>query len=477
MAHVFKPSYTRPIPDGVTRCKLKGGPAVRFIDERGKKHVRPIRKTGNEWRMVCEQKRYWMTYRLPDGTIRREKGYADKTATEAEAQRREQEAQQLASGFVAVESAFLDAAIAEHIDAFRDNLSRKGKSPDYYEPTHTRLTRIADGCGWATLRQIAPADLETYLAKLTDEGLSPKTVNDYLAAAKSFVRWCIRTRRLAVNPLERLEPISYARGENDKAALSVEQAERLLASSTRHQLLYLVALRTGLRRSELKNLEWGDIRIGPGVQRPHIALRAAVTKARRADTIPLHEDVAQELLNARPGNVSPNVRVFGSMPKMWTFRADLDRAGIPHTDERGKKICFHSLRVSFGTWLAQAGTAPRTHMELMRHTDMKLTMSFYTDPRLLDTHGAVNVLPSFNGRKEQKNPAVQLRTGTDDMPVETPTKKVLRQRQKPTVSFSQFQSPKGEQDHKKTPINRGFSMKELGLEPRTYALKGRCSTN
>ncbi len=31
--------------------------------------------------------------------------------------------------------------------------------------------------------------------------------------------------------------------------------------------------------------------------------------------------------------------------------------------------------------------------------------------------------------------------------------------------------------HEKTPVNTGVSMRELGLEPRTYALKGRCSAN
>jgi hypothetical protein len=51
--------------------------------------------------------------------------------------------------------------------------------------------------------------------------------------------------------------------------------------------------------------------------------------------------------------------------------------------------------VTFGTWLAQAGTAPRVHMELMRHTDVKLTMWYDTDPRLLDTAKAVEGLPEL----------------------------------------------------------------------------------
>jgi hypothetical protein len=39
--------------------------------------------------------------------------------------------------------------------------------------------------------------------------------------------------------------------------------------------------------------------------------------------------------------------------------------------------------------LVNAGIAPRAAMSLMRHTDMNLTMNFYTDPRTFDMAGAV----------------------------------------------------------------------------------------
>jgi hypothetical protein len=100
------------------------------------------------------------------------------------------------------------------------------------------------------------------------------------------------------------------------------------------------------------------------------------------------------------------------MPKMWTFRADLDRAGIPLDDERGRKVCFHSVRVTFGAWLAAAGTPPRTHMELMRHTSLTMTMQYYTNRRLLDTRGALADLPELGARPEAE-PAALRATGTE----------------------------------------------------------------
>ena len=418
MASVYKPRYTLPMPEGAERILVKGRPHVRYTDGKGRTHTRPVRidRDGNETtQMVCEQRTWWMKYRLPDGTVRREKGFRDKLATEQEAARREREAHHAAAGVLLVDTKHLSRPIGEHFDAYRDSLKRAGRAPKYYEPVRTRLGRTADLCGWHTLQQITPNGMESSLTELANQGLSPKTINEYLATAKSFAKWCVRTRRLGGNPLEGVQRIDYQKG-NDKAALTHEQAETLLAAAGKNRLLYLVALRTGLRRGELELLQWGDIHFD--VERPHIVLRAATTKARRADVVPLRAEVSVELKAARPTGAKPTDRVFPAIPRNSRgFLPDLDKAGIPRQDDWGKKYCFHSLRVTFGTWLAQAGVAPRVHMELMRHTDMKLTMQFYTDPRLLDTTRAVSELPSLGLPVEK---AAAKRTGTDGVPVQVP---------------------------------------------------------
>ena len=42
-------------------------------------------------------------------------------------------------------------------------------------------------------------------------------------------------------------------------------------------------------------------------------------------------------------------------------------------DGKGEHADFHSLRKTFGTMLTLAGELPRNVMELMRHSDMRLT--------------------------------------------------------------------------------------------------------
>ncbi len=72
---------------------------------------------------------------------------------------------------------------------------------------------------------------------------------------------------------------------------------------------------------------------------------------------------------------------------------DLKAAGIPKRDDRKRTVDVHAMRTTFGTLLSKTGTAPRTAQAAMRHSDIKLTMGVYTDPRLLDVRGAVEKLP------------------------------------------------------------------------------------
>jgi hypothetical protein len=87
---------------------------------------------------------------------------------------------------------------------------------------------------------------------------------------------------------------------------------------------------------------------------------------------------------------------------------DLVAAGIAHRvevapgkwkidkrDERGRTVDVHALRHTFGTLLSKGGVAPRTAQAAMRHSTIELTMNVYTDPKLLDVAGAVEVLPEL----------------------------------------------------------------------------------
>jgi hypothetical protein len=85
---------------------------------------------------------------------------------------------------------------------------------------------------------------------------------------------------------------------------------------------------------------------------------------------------------------------------------------IDTSDERGRTIDVHALRHTFASLLSKGGVAPRTAQAAMRHSDIKLTMQTYTDPKLLDVRGALDVLPALPlGEGLQQH--VAKATGTD----------------------------------------------------------------
>jgi len=94
---------------------------------------------------------------------------------------------------------------------------------------------------------------------------------------------------------------------------------------------------------------------------------------------------------------------------------DLKAAGIAKRDERGRTLDVHAIRHSFGTLLSKGGVAPRTAQAAMRHSSLDLTMNVYTDPKLLDVHGALDVLPALplNGESTTEGFAAKA-TGTDN---------------------------------------------------------------
>jgi len=127
----------------------------------------------------------------------------------------------------------------------------------------------------------------------------------------------------------------------------------------------------------------------------HIALRASATKSKRADSLPLHPQIADALRQWRPANPAADCRVVATVPNMKCLRADLALAGIADEDDAGRYVDFHSLRVSLSTLLAANKVSPRTAQALMRHSDPRLTANTYTDERVLPLAVELQTVPSI----------------------------------------------------------------------------------
>jgi hypothetical protein len=197
-------------------------------------------------------------------------------------------------------------------------------------------------------------------------------------------------------------------------------------------IVYKTLVLTGLRRGELASLTVSRLHLDGPVA--FAELDACDDKNREGSELPLRADLAKDLRHwladkleaiqaeARergepiPEQLPGDTPLF-NVPRQLvkTLDRDLAVAGIPKTDDRGRTLDVHALRHSFGTLLSRGGVAPRTAQAAMRHASIDLTMNVYTDPRLLDVHGALDALPSLPiDWTPQPEQAREKASGTDD---------------------------------------------------------------
>lgn len=169
-------------------------------------------------------------------------------------------------------------------------------------------------------------------------------------------------------------------------SLSVDQKLKLIVPDIDYLGVSIMQLPVPVRRNT-NHVDFDS-------ETPHILARTARTKNRLDSRIPMTKELDRELLKHRPESHRPNHPVFPEgVPRARTLRLDLEKAGIPYQDEMGRCADFHSLRYTWGTYLQRNGVNSRVAMELMRHSDRKLTDKIYTDSNLLPLGEVVRNLP------------------------------------------------------------------------------------
>ena len=205
-----------------------------------------------------------------------------------------------------------------------------------------------------------------------------------------------------------------ARKGQEIANVAPAVRERLVRLGRERAMIYKTLVYTGLRKSELASLTVADMHLDG--EQPHAELAAKNAKGAR---LPLRADLVQDLRGhleeklaqyrlqtLKEGRTEVPMALPGST-KLFRVPDDLVRifdrdlvvAGIDKTDADGRTLDVHCLRHTFATMLSKSGVVPRMAQELMRHSDIRLTMNVYTHLQLIDTAGAVESLPSIGTQR------------------------------------------------------------------------------
>ncbi len=357
-------------------------------------------------------RKWYVRYRDYDGQLKTVPGFTDKGATQQLAAKLERESSMIQAGLLSPAARFKDESLDEHLLAFEQFLRAKQVSEGQVSLVLTRCRKLLELCKIRRLAELRAESIAKVLADLRakkgdKQGISAQTSNHYLRAIKQLTRWLCLEKRIGEDPLIRLEMLNVqVDRRHDRRALSDAEltlllttaasgAEYLGFSGEDRRMLYLVASATGLRASELASLTPESISLDRSP--PTVMVRAAYSKRRREDELPLSEELRSELqvwLAGKPVRTPlwpgdwAKYRYAGKLLKF-----DLQEAGIPYKDANGRYADFHALRHTFITNLGRSGVSLTTAQKLARHSTPVLTAARYTHIDLAEQKKAVDCLP------------------------------------------------------------------------------------
>ncbi len=196
--------------------------------------------------------------------------------------------------------------------------------------------------------------------------VSPATVNRNLACLKCMFNKAIMWGKASVNPVTQVRLFK----EDNKRIRYLEKEEivKLLANCRGHlKAIVIVAINTGMRKSEILGLKWHDC----DFRRSIIYLYN--TKNGEKREVPMNNQVRSTLIKVRKHPESPyifcNRKGIPIKDIKKSFFTALDKAGII-------QFHFHDLRHTFASHLVMSGVDLNTVRELMGHKSLEMTLRY-----------------------------------------------------------------------------------------------------
>jgi integrase len=256
------------------------------------------------------------------------------------------------------------------------SLSRKSveTSSGYYrrwlEPA---LGRIA-------LSKITPAQIDSLVFAMTRAGRKSGTVAKVLGVFSTV--W---TRAKLLDYVSGDCPVQRVKKPSQDGRrvrfLEVHEANALLAGLRKHSLdthdAAVLALFAGLRAGEIHKLTWSDVDIANRL----LTIKDAKNgKTRYAHVTREIQDVLERRMNGQDKTALVFPPRAGAVVKdriSKTFGRIVDELGLNDgVSDYRNKVCFHTLRHTFASWLVRNGEPLFTVATLLGHSSIAMTMRY-----------------------------------------------------------------------------------------------------
>lgn len=240
------------------------------------------------------------------------------------------------------------------------------------------LTRLNEVFNGRELSSITATDVRQYIAKRTAAGVGPSTINKEIALFRVALNWARKELEWNIsNPFagrKLKEPQGRIRW------ITREESQRLIASAksepnSQHVVDFIrLGLNTGMRSGEMLGLEWERVDLAANL----VYLDAKHQKSGKIGSVPLNREAREAILSRA------RFRAENCPASPWVFAHETgDRIKSVHKGFLGscKRIGLkdfhpHDLRHTCAAWLVQAGVSIREVAELLRHSDIRVTMRY-----------------------------------------------------------------------------------------------------
>ena len=228
------------------------------------------------------------------------------------------------------------------------------------------------------LCDIGPDLFDTWGKWWKKRKVAPSTINNKLSAVSGLLKWCYQRKHIDGMPVL---PWRSTKGQGNRIRwlTNEEETELLSLVSGATRAFFIVGIDTGLRRSEILNLDREKSLDGDW-------LRVWRTKTDKPRSIPL-TDRAKEAVTLL---LQP-----GQMPTTASLRYFWDKAKVKMGLAEDTQFVLHTLRHTTASRLVQAGVHLVTIKDFMGHSNIATTMLYahIANPQL---EGARDVLQGFS---------------------------------------------------------------------------------
>ncbi len=289
--------------------------------------------------------------------------------------------------------------VAQFLEDWLENMHRHNLRESSYRIYRNNLSKHAlPAFGHLKLQKLNAYEIETLYAKMQQKGYKAETIRSVHRTLRKAFGDAVRWKRLSHNPSDDVKQPGAE--EFEAQTLTHEQAKQLIiaAKGTALEALIPLALTTAMRRGEFVGLKWQDINF----EEKTLYVRRTVSQvkgkglvasepktAKSKSKLMLPQFVVDALLLQRERQIQmrldagdkwqENDLVFSNMHGTFMARQDylyvrfkklLAKAGLP--DMR-----FHDLRHSAATILLVMGVHPKQVQEILRHSNISITMNRY----------------------------------------------------------------------------------------------------